>query len=48
MSLDLLVYGGLAICGITVVGAVIAIILFRIFKARLNKHLNSMYGKRRG
>lgn len=38
---------GVVICGVAVVGALIAAILLRCFKARLNRQLDSEYGKRR-
>ena len=43
---DILFYGGIAACAISVLGAVVAFFAFRASKARLEKRLDELYGKR--
>lgn len=47
MPPDYILYSGIAVCGIAVIGAIIATILLRFFKMRINKQLDTEYGKRR-
>ena len=47
MTPDLIFNSGIVICGIAVVGAIIAAIVLRVFKVRLNRRLDAEYGKRR-
>jgi len=44
---DILFFGGIVICGISVLCAIGAIVFLRIFKLRLSKRLDIEYGKRR-
>ena len=44
---DFVFNSGIVICGVAVVGAVIAAIMLRRSKARLNRQLDAEYGKRR-
>lgn len=41
---ELLLYGGLIVCGIAIFGGLIAAIVLRISKTRLNKQLDSEFG----
>lgn len=47
MSPEVLFYGGIVVCGITVMVSFIAGIVLRVFKLRLHKRLDVEYGKRR-
>ena len=47
MTSEMIFNSGIIICGITVVGAVVAFITMRVYKTRLNKHLDVEFGKRR-
>ncbi|MDR0491109.1 MAG: hypothetical protein LBH28_07705 [Oscillospiraceae bacterium] len=47
MSPDFIFYSGIVICGVAIVSAVIAVIILRLSKTRLNKRLDAEYGKRR-
>jgi hypothetical protein len=44
---ELIFYGGIAICGISISGAIIAAALLSFSKKRLNKQLDAEYGERR-
>lgn len=44
---ELLLYIGAAIMGITVIGAVIALVMLHVIKKRLDSQLESEYGRRR-
>ena len=46
MAPDLIFNSGIILCGVAVVGAVIAVIVLRFSKSRLNKQLDAEYGKR--
>ena len=45
MNPDLIFNGGIIICGVTAVCAVIAAIILRFLKARLNKQFDAEFGK---
>ncbi|MDR1066712.1 MAG: hypothetical protein LBL35_04685 [Clostridiales bacterium] len=47
MSYDLLLYIGVAVCAASVLGAIIAAIIFAVSRRGLNKALDAEYGKRR-
>jgi len=44
---EILFSGGIIICGIAVIGALISIIILRFMKIHLNKQFDIEYGKRR-
>lgn len=44
---EIIFYSGIAICCITAIGAIIALIVLRFYKIRLNEKLDSEYGKQR-
>lgn len=43
---EVLLYGGIAVCSVAVISAIIATVLLCFFKARLNRQLDAEYGKR--
>jgi len=47
MTAELIFNIGIIICGVAVASAIIATIILRISKVRLNKQLDAEYGKRR-
>lgn len=47
MSPDLIFNTGIIICGAAVIFTIIAVIILRFLKTRLNRQLDSEYGKRR-
>jgi hypothetical protein len=47
MSPDLILTIGIIICGAAVIGAAVSAVVLRLHKARLDKRLDSEYGKRR-
>jgi len=47
MSPDFIFNSGLIICGIAAISAIIAVIILRLSKIRLNKKFDAEYGKRR-
>ena len=47
MLQDLLYYGGIAVCCAAAVGAVVAIVVLRFSKKRLERNLDILYGQRK-
>ena len=47
LSPELLFYGGLAVCGFAALGMIVAMIILRLSKTRLNKRLDDEFGKAR-
>ena len=47
MTSDLIVYIGIIICCVSVLGAIVASVLLHLAKVRLNKRLDIEFGKRR-
>ena len=44
---ELLFYGGIIVCGVTAIGAIITSIILHFVKIRLDEQFDSEYGKRR-
>ena len=47
MTPDLMFIIGIIICCTALAGTIVTVIILRIFKVRLEKQLNTEYGKRR-
>lgn len=47
MSPKIIFYGGIVVCIVATIGALVAMIILRLSKTRINRQLDDEYGKRR-